>query len=81
MGDGACADVATAVVVCWGVEDVLNESKHQLTGHRPSVRATKKRLTNLRARVEVLLTERNATDPDFRHFLTWSRETFVRGLK
>jgi hypothetical protein len=76
---GAVADPAMSLVVCWGVEDVLDSLTADLGGHPSEVDRVRLRTTELRSSLETRLAHDNAEDEEFPRFLDWARTEFLGG--
>ena len=68
----------SALVVLWGVEDLLSTCKPELKGHSKERLCVLAMVTKQRLRLESLLVAQNDHDPEMARFLQWARSTFNR---
>jgi hypothetical protein len=74
----AAEEPTMALVVCWGVEDLIRALAQPLAPYRDSLDAILARTKALRAELEERLVAENSEDAEFERFLQWGRNTFGR---
>jgi len=71
-------DPTSALVVLWGVEDLLKTCKPELKGHRKERLGVLAMVEKQRLRLEAVLVAQNDHAPEMARFLEWARSTFNR---
>lgn len=71
-------DAATALVVCWAVEDLIGVFAEGLAAYGDEVSHILRRTDQLRTDAEDRVRDGVSDDPELTRFLSWARKTFVR---